>query len=130
MKKTQIINLIKDKNPELAKDMKNGRFIGWIVLCVYITEKGNMRNPQVVIEEFCDKCYELMNEAESLQNPKYNNAVQKVTNDKNIKTPCQVFLKILKKYEKLYNMLPKWFDNQDLASEFVGFDGNFEERDE
>ena len=123
IKKTHIIEIIKNKNLKLAKDMKNGRFIGWIVLCVYITEKGSMRNPQVVIEEFCDKCYELMNKAENLQNPEYNDAVEKVTNDKTSKSPCQLALDIIKKYEKLYNMLPKWFDDQDLASGFVGYDG-------
>lgn len=123
MKKTEIIEIIKEKNPKLAKDMSNGRFIGWIVLCVYITEESSMRNPQVVIEEFCDKCYELMSKAESLQNPEYNVAVEKVTKDKDSKSPCQLALKIIKKYEKLYNMMPKWFDNQDLASGFVGYDG-------
>lgn len=123
MKKSDIIEIIKNKKPKLAKDMRNGRFIGWIVLCVYVTEKGSMRNPKVVIEEFCDNCYELMTEAENLQNTEYNNAVEKVTNDKNSKSPCQLALKTIKKYEKLYNMLPKWFDNQDLASGFVGYDG-------
>ena len=123
MNKTQIINLIKDKNPELAKDMKNGRFIGWIVLCVYITEKGNMRNPKVVIEEFCDKCYKLMKTADDLQSKEYKEAVEKVTNDKDSTSPCKPTLKIIKKYEQFYNILPKWFDSQDLDSGFWGYDG-------
>lgn len=126
MNKSKVLNIIKEVDTKLAEDMKDERFIGWIVLCVYITEKGSMRNLEVVINEFCDKCYELMKNADDLQNKEYKEAVEKVTNDKDSISPCKLTLKIIKKYEQFYNMLPKWFDNQDLDSGFFGYDGNFE----
>lgn len=118
MNKSEVLNIIKEVEPKLARDMKNNNFLGWLILSAYVQEKGGMRDLTIVISEFATRCYLLIEETYEDIFDKLESALKEVENPKNNTTFCKISLKSINIYKKYYDMIPKWFNDPNS-----GFDG-------
>lgn len=120
MKKTEVLNVIKKQNPKLAKEMEQPNFLGWIILSAYIQEKGNMRDLEIVINEFSEKCYSLIEETKNEITPGVEKAQKEIADSKHHTTFCKITLKCIKIYQKYYNMM---VELSNCLGDNIGFDG-------
>lgn len=128
MTKTEIIEIIEKKNPKLAKDMENPNFLGWLVLTIYLQNKGEMRELKIVIMEFCDNCYSYIEQSQREIADKIKEFNKNVENGKTGKSLCEIAISIVETYEKLSTFLSnlkKGFNIDDCAG-FYGGDFNEE----
>ena len=120
MTKTKVLEIIKKQNPKLYQDMKKPNFLGWLILSAYIQQNGDMRDLEVVIAEFSEHCYSLIEETKDEISPRLEKAIQEVASSNPHTTFCKMALKHISIYQKYYDMAIKFFE---LLGDNIGFDG-------